>query len=645
MTVELAVAVTPGDGPDQVVEQVVTAERLGLDAVVVRDDGGADPWTALVWAAAATRRIHLVLDADATVVALPSMLAKQLTSLAALSDGRAEVVLRGEGAEDLATTLGASVRDGLADREPTVWVARGELLVDEDRVAVTGSGDAGRVVEDVRRTGAVRVVTPVTGTAELEAFGTEVAPAVRSVLGAGAVPQRRATVRARRREGIDYDGVPRSLADTAIEPGDPGYRRVRSNYLRGGAPGLVLLPRDAGEVADAVAFAQRHRHLPLGVRSGGHGVSGRSTNDGGLVIDLRRLDRVDVLDPASRRVRVGPGATWKQVAAALGPHGWALGSGDYGGVGVGGLATAGGIGFLSREQGLTIDRLRTAELVLADGSLLRVSETEHPDLFWAVRGAGANFGVVTAFEFEAEEVAEVGFAQLTVAGDDAVDLLLRFGEVATAAPRDTTVFLVTGPTQHGRIVAQLYGMVDSADPDVIVERLQPFASLGRLLEQRVVLARYSDVMGMAADVGPDGHRAAAEPVSRSGFAPALTPQFARDAAALLESGVVHFFQLRTTGGAIADVPSDATAYAHRDAAFQVTALGADTFAVDAGWGALAPHLRGLYLSFETDQRPERLADAFPPATLERLRALKHRYDPDNLFHDNFNLTPEVSRHA
>ena len=127
-----------------------------------------------------------------------------------------------------------------------------------------------------------------------------------------------------------------------MTPGDPAYGRLRSTYFRGGAPGIVLLPRTVEQVVDAVDFAGRHLHLPLGIRSGGHGLSGRSTNDGGIVIDLRHLNGTHVLDPAAQLVRIGPGARWRDVAAALQPHGWALSSGDSGAVGVGGLATSGG---------------------------------------------------------------------------------------------------------------------------------------------------------------------------------------------------------------------------------------------------------------------------------------------------------------
>lgn len=277
--------------------------------------------------------------------------------------------------------------------------------------------------------------------------------------------------------------------------------------------------------------------------------------------------------------------------------------------------------------------------MLADGTRLRATRDDHADLFWAVRGAGANFGVATAFEFEAYDVGDVGWAKLALVSPDVEDALRRYGQLASAAPRDTTAFLVTGRPRQGQSVVQLYAMIDSPDPDVIGERLRPFAEdLGTLVQQEVVLTRYAGVMGEAPDVGPDGHHGYGEPVTRSGLLPALTPEFAADAARLLRTGHVYFFQLRAMGGAIADVPPDETAFAHRDAAFQVTAMGSDRDVLDALWDGIAHHFEGTYLSFETDRRSERLADAFPPPVLTRLRALKRRYDPDNLFRDNFNIT-------
>lgn len=449
---------------------------------------------------------------------------------------------------------------------------------------------------------------------------------------------RSTAVRAKRRAGIDYDAVPPALAAHAIEPGDAGFERVRSTYLRGGSPGLVLQPGTAEEVSLAVGFARAHREVPLGVRSGGHGISGRSTNDGGIVIDLSRLDGMEVLDASARRVRIGAGARWKDVAAFLAPHGWALTSGDYGGVGVGGLATAGGIGWLAREHGLTIDHLRAVELVLADGSIVRADAAQHPELFWAVRGAGANVGIVTAFEFEVDEVGEIGFAQLVFDATDTAGFLQAWGDWVVDAPRDLTSFLILGGPRPGQQpVAQVMAAVDSDDPEVVLARLQPLAEAAPLLAQDVRITTYRAVISNSSD---GTHAGQGEPFARSGMIGRVTPGFARDAARFLENGSTYFFQLRAVGGAVHDVPADATAFAHRASEFSVVAFGTAGHGTDAAWRELiAPHVDGAYLSFETLQGEEQVESAFPPATLARLRALKAEVDPENLFRDNANIRP------
>ncbi|WP_432044173.1 FAD-binding protein [Streptomyces cadmiisoli] len=608
----LVVVETSGDPKSRAQGTAVTApqdpSQVPQPVGVQPPTAGLDLWTAVAWLAAKTDRISIGAavcnaprpsDRDG-VVPYTSMVAKAAESLDALAPGR------------VLTAADA-------------WVTAPYDASDEELSALAADGKP--------------VVVPV----ESEQ-GVERLAALIHAGSASSRPRRSLAERSRRSPGIDYDSIPDSLSDEAVEPGDSGYRAVASNYLRGGAPGLVLRPRTADEVAHALAFARRHTHLPLGIRSAGHGVSGRSTNRGGLVVDVGQMNEVSVMDYTKRLVRIGPGATWKQVSAALHAHGWALGSGDYGGVGVGGLATAGGIGLLGRAHGLTIDHLRAVEMVLADGSHVRASATQHPELFWAVRGAGANFGVGTAFEFQVDEVGQVGYAQLGLVTTDIAQALTDFGRIASEAPRDTTVFFITGRPRQGHWNIQLLGVVDDPDPDVIVERLTPFAQIGMLTQQEVVVTPYAGVMGSAADVGPEGHHGFGEPVSRSAFLPKLTADFARDAADLLGTGQVYFFELRAMGGAIADVPADEMAFPHRASAFQVTAMGADHDDLNQVWDPLRHHFDGLYLSFETDSRPERLHDAFPPAVLERLREVKRRYDPDNLFRDNFNIDPNPHAH-
>lgn len=478
----------------------------------------------------------------------------------------------------------------------------------------------------------------------IEQFAVEVIPALRDAAtqalpGAFDAPQpRRASVRAKRMPGIDYDNVPASLRQSVIEPGDLGYANVKSTYMRGGTPGLVLQPKNPSEVIEALAFARKHSDLPLSIRSGGHGISGRSTNHGGLVIDVGHLNSIEVLDTATRRVRIGPGARWMEVAQALEPYGWALSSGDYGGVGVGGLATAGGVGWLARQHGLTIDHLRAVEVVLADGRLVRASADENPDLFWAMRGAGANFGIATAFEFEADQVGNVGWAQLLFDASEPDHFLYEWGKIVESSPRDLTSFLIMAPARRNQpMLAQVMAMVNSDDPETILARLQPMANIAQLYDQRIVITSYANVMANAAG---DEHNGVGEPTARSALIKHITPGFARDAGRLVSNGISYFFQIRSVGGAVSDVPADATAYAGRDANFSVVAFGANRDRLNANWDLMKHHFTGLYLSFETDQRPERLHEAFPSNTLERLRQLKQRYDPDNVFRDNFNVTPQ-----
>lgn len=496
-----------------------------------------------------------------------------------------------------------------------------------------------RIVELALEHGAGTFIIGTDDPAALAAFA-ELLPGIRDRVaeerdrrGTATGRVRSAGALAARREGIDYDALPPSLAADAIEPGDSAFARVRNNYLRGGNPGLVLRPRDVGEVREALAFA-RTQDVPLGVRSGGHGVSGRSTNDGGIVIDLGRLNRVEVHDEGAR-ARIEPGARWIEVARTLEPFGRAITSGDYGGVGVGGLATAGGVGWFAREHGLTIDRLRAVEVITADGRLVRASEEEHPDLFWGMRGAGSEFGLAVSFEFEPHVTGEVGFAQLSFVPDDVATFIEGYGRLVQDSPRDLTASLVLSPDRGTRTVANLIALVDSGDPDVVVARLQPFADLAPLAGQQVGIQSYADVMGNFYQPGP--HHGQGEPHARSGLVTAITPEFAGAAAGFLASGATHFFQFRAVGGAVADVPADATAYAGRDAAFSLTAISGDDGALDRAWNGMRPWLTGAYLSFETSRSDEARHLVWPPAHLARLRALKAEWDPAGVFRDNLGL--------
>ena len=376
----------------------------------------------------------------------------------------------------------------------------------------------------------------------------------------------------------------------ALTPQDPSYRDHAPTFFRGGAPAVILQARHAEHVRSAVLLAAKHPDLPFSVRSGGHGVSGRSTNHGGIVLDLAAMNDIALPDPGTGLVRVEPGAQWLDVARTLQPHGLGISSGDYGGVGVGGLATAGGAGWLVREHGLTIDHVRAVEMVLADGSSVRADATTLPDLFWAVRGAGSNFGVVTAFEIAASPVSAVGYAEFVLVADDAARLLVDWGAALESAPRKVTSSVILGPTRPGQpVVAQVNTVVHSEQPDEIRELLAPFAAVGQLAQQSAQVVPYPHVID---NVYPGPHRGVGEPHARAAVVRHITPDLARGFAELLAGGEAFYFQIRALGGAVADVPADATAYAHRDANFLPGALGRSRDGMNREWDRLRPHFDG-----------------------------------------------------
>jgi FAD/FMN-containing dehydrogenase len=475
----------------------------------------------------------------------------------------------------------------------------------------------------------------------IRALGEDIAPAVREAVARarGASPAatgaRASAALAQRVPTIDYDAIPASLAADAVEPGHATYARHRHTYVWSGSPGLVLRPGTTEEVAEAVRYA-RTQAVPIAVRSGGHGVSGRATNDGGVVIDLGKLDAVTVLDRSKNRVRIGAGARWGKVAEVLGEHGLAMSSGDYGDVGVGGLATAGGLGFLSRKFGLTIDHVVGAEVVLADGSIVRTDAQNEPDLFWAIRGAGGNFGIVTAFDFEAYELGNVICAVQTFDASDTADFLVNWGRLVEAAPREVTSFLYAFPGQRGPM-AQATSVFAGEDVDAAAEALSALGAAGPLRDQRAHIAPY------AALVPLHGGRHAGDGsiVGRSGLVDHITPEIGSILEEGLKTGAFNLLQFRAVGGAVNDVAPEAMAYAHRTQNFSINAAATagEEETLDAVWSRLRPHLKGMYLNFETDTHPDRLLEAFPHPTLMRLRLLKRRYDPDNVFNANFNIMP------
>ncbi|HEY3522153.1 MAG TPA: FAD-binding oxidoreductase, partial [Candidatus Limnocylindrales bacterium] len=410
---------------------------------------------------------------------------------------------------------------------------------------------------------------------------------------------------------------------------------------------LVARPVDAQDVAAAIRFAAG-RDLELAVRSGGHSLAGHSSTEGGLLLDVRRLRGLHV-DPAARTAWVGAGLTAGEVTRALHEHGLAIPFGDTASVGVGGITLGGGIGWLSRKHGLTIDNLIAAELVTASGEMVTVSSDRHPDLFWAVRGGGGNFGVVTRFQFRLQPV------DLVVGGALALpltpDVLTGLVEVAAEAPDELSTITMVMPIPpipmvpaeaHGRM-AVIVMPVYAGDPEAGRRAIAPFRSIAEPIADLVGPMPYPAMYELA---GPE-----AGPHREIGWA-TFADELPRELAASIVERVADpaaagaMFQIRVFGGAMARVPNDATAFAHRDRKLLLMPLRAvetdEAMPAVASWVAgmadlLRPVARGVYANFLGDEGPARVREAYPEPTYQRLAALKRRYDPTNLFRRNQNI--------
>ncbi|GGJ34665.1 FAD-binding oxidoreductase [Streptomyces brasiliensis] len=423
---------------------------------------------------------------------------------------------------------------------------------------------------------------------------------------------------------------PTDLAGKIITPDDRRYPLLRSTYTTTGRPAAVVLAESAADVASALRLA-REQQLPLAVRSGGHGLSGSATNNGGLVIDLSEMRRVDVLDRDARLVRVEAGARWAQVAQALAPHGLAISSGDHGNVGVGGLATAGGIGWLVRHYGLTVDHVRAVEVVLPDGTQVRADPVNDPDLLWVMRGAGAGAGIAVAFEIEATELRDVGFAQLVARVDPAGETLQGWSDVMAQAPRELSTKVILA--SHGTTpLAVITAVVASDNPATIQQALQPLLGIGEVTVQQAHIVPYTDLVSTA-----HLHRNTGQMPSTTtnGLLTDITPDAARALVTAATGPDPALIQLRSLGGAAGDPDPAATAFTHRH---QETLVIASMFpphdrpALSAVWDTLAPHTDGAYVNFESAPDDTTFTRAYPGPTGTRVRELWKRYDPDSILH-------------
>jgi FAD/FMN-containing dehydrogenase len=445
-----------------------------------------------------------------------------------------------------------------------------------------------------------------------------------------------------------------TLSGTVLEPSDDGYDEARTvfNAMIDRRPAAIAQCEGPDDVAAALRVG-REEGLAIAVRSGGHSVAGASLCEGGLVIDVRRMKEIAV-DAEARVARVGAGCAWGEFDRAAQEHGLATTGGRVSTTGVAGLTLGGGSGWLERKHGLSCDNLLAVELVTADGARVRASETEHPELFWALHGGGGNFGVATAFEFRLHPVGPEVYVVLAFhRADRERELLAMFRDFVATAPDAAGLAFVhlTGPPE------------EMIPPELVGEPLVGVAGMyaGPVAEGEELLAPLREFGPPAVD--------ASGPMPYAGFQSALDdpPGFRNywtaEYLAELSDEALDVFAEHSAhtpagpsqsfvvpwGGAVARVGEDETPMAKRDAKWVVHPFGlwesADDDDANMAWGrgfrdALAPYATGgVYLNFIGDEGEDRIRAAFGEEKYSRLAAIKAKYDPDNVFRLNQNIRP------
>jgi len=447
------------------------------------------------------------------------------------------------------------------------------------------------------------------------------------------------------------------LNGRVIAPGDPAYdqaRTVFAGYIDR-RPMAIIRVRDAGDVARVISIA-RDNGLELAVRSGGHSSAGHSVSQGGIVLDLAEMRGLEI-DPKARTAWAETGLTAGEYTVAAGAHGLATGFGDTASVGIGGITLGGGIGYLVRKHGLTIDSLLAAEVVTADGGLIYVDKASHADLFWAIRGGGGNFGVATRFKYQLHEVPSVLGGLLILPATP--DVIAGFIAAADAAPGElsTIANVMKAPPMpflpaevHGKLVVMAM-LVYAGDTAAGEKAVAPFRKLAAPLADMLKPMRYPEIY--PPDEGGDGYHPVA--AARTMFMDSIGRA---EAELILErlqasNASMAVAQLRVLGGAMAQVPAEATAFAHRNSRIMVNLAALynqpEEKATHEAWvsefeAALRQDDAGVYVNFLGAEGEARVHAAYPGSTWERLAAVKGRYDPSNLFRLNQNIPPATDGH-
>jgi len=449
-----------------------------------------------------------------------------------------------------------------------------------------------------------------------------------------------------------FAGLRGRIAGEIVTPDSERYDDARQVQIAqfDRRPSAVVRATSTADVAEAVRFA-REQGIPLAVRSGGHSIAGLSMVDGGVTVDLSGMKRVEV-DGATGRARVQAGATSGDVAGPAHEHGLAITTGDTSSVGMGGLVTGGGIGYMARKFGLTIDSLVSAQVVTADGKVRTASAAAHPDLFWAIRGGGGNFGIVTEFELQLAPVRDILGGAIVLPATR--EVIRGYLDYMPTAPDGLTTLVNVWPAPPAPFIPQEFVgtpcvmilTVWTGDFEEGQRAIAPLRALAEPIADTVAPMPYPAIYNYTQEL-TNRHGVAL----RSMFSDELSDAAidAVVAAVSAPTSAVPLVHIRGQGGAIARVARDATAFAHRTQKYFVSVISvwmpedgqgaAHEAWADALWRQLRPEGNGAYVNFLQNEEPARIRDAYPAETLRRLREIKTTYDPENMFRFNQNIQP------
>jgi FAD/FMN-containing dehydrogenase len=455
---------------------------------------------------------------------------------------------------------------------------------------------------------------------------------------------------------LEINELRNGIAGRVIGPNDDDYESARK-VMFGGIdrhPGVIVRVANVDDIRRVIRLA-RQTGLELAIRSGAHSAKGDSTTEGGIVLDLHDMTALEI-DTRAKTAWAEAGLTALVVTQQAAERDLAIGFGDTGSVGIGGITLGGGVGYLVRKHGLTIDHLLAADVVTADGKLLRADADTNPDLFWAIRGGGGNFGVATRFQYQLVDLPGIVGGMLFLPAS--VATVEQFIALAEAASEEMSTIANVMPCPpmpfvdeawHGRLV--IFGLMcwagNAASGEAAMQPFRDLAKLGGLDAPIADLVKPMPYPGMYPPEDPDYHPTA---VSLNMFLEQVDRPTAETIMNRLESldAPMRVAQLRVLGGAMSRVPKDATAFAHRDCRIMVNIAafyeGEEDRIAKQAWadefvGAIRQSDHGAYVNFLGDEGEARIRAAYPGKTYDRLAEIKRRYDPENLFRLNQNIPP------